>query len=82
MQPPTSFFQIHPIAQTTLRVMANAALFVAVECLLDCSGLDKLADYHEFLEQQQETIIQSNTEKQVAKALGKLFVDSQVFQMG
>ncbi len=78
MTPPT----LHPIAQTALRVVASSALFLAVECLVDCSGLDKLADYYEFLNQQQETIVHANTEKQFAKAIGKLFVQTQAFQLG
>jgi hypothetical protein len=77
MTPPT----LNPIVKTTLRVIASSALFLAVECLVDCSGLDKLADYYEFLNQQQETVIQSNTEKQFAKAIGKLFIQTQAFQV-
>ncbi len=76
MTPPT----LHPIAKTILQVVASSALFLAIECLLDCSGLDKLADYYEFLEQQQETIVHSNTEKQATKAIGKFFVPTQIFQ--
>ncbi len=78
MTPPT----LHPIVKTSLRVVASAAMFLAVECLVDCSGLDKLADYYEFLDQQQQTIVQANTEKQIAKAIGKLFVQTQALQLG
>jgi hypothetical protein len=71
---------LNPIVKTTLRLIASSALFLAVECLVDCSGLDKLADYYEFLDRQQETIVQSNTEKQISKAIGKLFIPTQIFQ--
>lgn len=71
-----------PIVTTVLRVIVNSALFLVVECLLDCSGLDKIADFYDFLEQQQKTSIQANTEKQMAKAIGKLFIQTQALQMG
>jgi hypothetical protein len=77
MTPPN----LHPIVKTILRVTASSALFLAVECLIDCSGLDKLADYYEFLEQQQQTLVHSNTENQIAESIGKLFVPTQVLQM-
>lgn len=77
MTPPT----LHPIAKTVLRVAASSALFLAVECLIDCSGLDKLADYYEFLEQQQNTLVQSNSENSIKKSIGKVFFPTQVFQM-
>ncbi len=78
MTPP----HLHPIVKATLRIMASSALFLAVECLVDCSGLDKLADYYEFLNQQQETLVSNNTEKQIAKTIGKLFIQGQMFQLG
>lgn len=78
MTPPN----LPPVVKTTLRVVASSALFLAVECLIDCSGLDKLADYYEFLDKQQETIVHAHTEKKVAKAIGKLFIQTQAFQLG
>ena len=70
---PTFRITLHPIAQTTFRVIVSATFFLATEWVLDCSGLDKIADYYEFLEHQQATMIHESTEKQVAKAIGKLF---------
>ena len=70
---PTFHITLHPIAQTTLRVIVSATFFLATEWVLDCSGLDQVADYYEFLEHQQETVIHESSEKQMAKAIGKLF---------
>jgi hypothetical protein len=81
MTPPTLPFNVPPLAQTIFRVVVSSALFLTVECILDCSGLDQLADYYEFLDQQQETLIENNTEKQVSKAIGKLFINPQNLQV-
>ena len=70
---PTFHLTLHPIVQTTFRVIVSATFFLATEWLLDCSGLDQIANYHEFLEHQQETVIHESTEKQVEKPIGKLF---------
>lgn len=76
-----TFPTLHPIAHTVFRIIVSATFFLATEYLLDCSGLDKIADYYEFLEHQQETMIHNGTEKQVAKAIGKLFVNGYGVQM-
>lgn len=76
-----TFPTLHPIAQTIVRIIVSTTFFLATEYLLDCSGLDKIADYHEFLEHQQETMIHENTDKEIAKAIGKLFVNGYGVQM-
>ena len=72
---PTLHSTLYSVSQTTFRVIVSATFFLATEYLLDCSGLDKIADYYEFLEHQQHSMIHENTEKEMAKAIGKLFVN-------
>lgn len=60
---PTPHSTLYSISQTTFRVIVSATFFLATEYLLDCSGLDKIADYYEFLEHQQHGMIHKNTEK-------------------
>jgi hypothetical protein len=79
--PIMTFPTLHPIAQTIVRIIVSTTFFLATEYLLDCSGLDKIADYYEFLEHQQETMIHENTEKEIGKAIGKLFVNGYGVQM-
>ena len=76
-----TFPTLHPIAHTVFRIIVSATFFLATEYLLDCSGLDKIADYYEFLVHQQETMIHENTEKEIGKAIGKLFVNGYGVQM-
>ena len=78
---PTPHSTLYSISQTTFRVIVSATFFLATEYLLDCSGLDKIADYYEFLEHQQHSMIHENTEKEMTKAIGKLFINSYSFQI-
>lgn len=72
---PTLHPTLYSIGQTTFRVIVSATFFFATEYLLDCSGLDQVADYYEFLDHQQHGMIHENTEKEMAKTIGKLFVN-------
>jgi hypothetical protein len=75
------FPTLYSISQTTFRLIVSAIFFLTIECVLDCSGLDQFADYYEFLEHQQHSMIHENTEKEMTKAIGKLFINSHCLQI-